>query len=131
MRFQFNITKQRKCRLCSSDLEHVILDLGPTPLSNSFLKTKSEKEFVFPLKVYFCTNCFLVQIQEYENPEKIFLNYPYFSSYSETWLEHCKNYVNMVIEKFGFDTFPANITFLQLFCLSISMILPNCPIDTE
>ena len=103
MRFQFNITKQRKCRLCSSDLEHVILDLGLTPLSNSFLKTKSEKESVFPLKVYFCTNCFLVQIQEYENPEKIFLNYPYFSSYSETWLEHCKNYVNMVIEKFGFD----------------------------
>ncbi len=103
MRFQFNITKQRKCRLCNSDLEHVILDLGLTPLSNSFLKIKSEKESVFPLKVYFCTNCFLVQIQEYENPEKIFLNYPYFSSYSETWLEHCKNYVNMVIEKFGFD----------------------------
>ena len=103
MRFQFNITKQRKCRLCSSDLERVILDLGLTPLSNSFLKTKSEKESVFPLKVYFCINCFLVQIPEYENPEKIFLNYPYFSSYSETWLEHCKNYVNMVIEKFGFD----------------------------
>ena len=103
MRFQFNVMKQSKCRLCSSDLEHVILDLGLTPLSNSFLKIKSEKESVFPLKVYFCTNCFLVQIQEYENPEKIFLNYPYFSSYSETWLEHCKNYVNMVIEKFGFD----------------------------
>ena len=103
MRFQFNIVKQRKCRLCNSYLEHVILDLGPTPLSNSFLKTKSEKEFVFPLKVYFCINCFLVQIPEYENPEKIFSNYPYFSSYSETWLEHCKNYVNMVIEKFGFD----------------------------
>jgi hypothetical protein len=75
------------------------------PLSNAFLKKEmldsSEKKY--PLCVYVCHNCFLVQVPEFEKPENIFNNYPYFSSYSSTWLEHAENYVEMIIKKFGFN----------------------------
>jgi SAM-dependent methyltransferase len=57
----------------------------------------------YPLHVYVCRNCFLVQLEEYVSPESIFTEYAYFSSYSETWLNHAKNYAEMIIERLGLD----------------------------
>jgi SAM-dependent methyltransferase len=93
------------CRFCNELLTKIFVDLGISPLSNAFLKKEmldgSEKKY--PLCAYVCDNCFLVQLPEFEKPENIFKDYAYFSSYSNTWIQHAKNYVNMVIRKFNFD----------------------------
>ncbi len=93
------------CRFCNESLKHVFLDLGKSPLANSFLKKEmlNKSERFFSLCVYVCDKCFLVQLPEYENPENIFGDYAYFSSYSETWLKHAENYVNLMLKKFSFD----------------------------
>jgi len=95
----------RTCRFCNKTTNQIFIELGMLPLSNSFLNSEMihQTESVYPLRVFFCKNCFLVQIEEFETPEKIFTNYAYFSSYSETWLNHAKNYVDMMIEKFGIE----------------------------
>jgi len=94
-----------KCRFCDKSLTHVFVDLGLSPLSNAFLKEEelNDTEPYFPLCVYICDKCFLVQLPEFENPQNIFGNYAYFSSYSETWLNHAKEYVNLMIDRFGFN----------------------------
>ena len=95
------------CRFCKSHLEHVFIDLVNSPASNSFLTKEqlNEPEIFYPLKVYTCHNCFLVQIDEYKKSDAIFNSeYAYFSSYSSTWLQHAKNYTEMMISRFGFDT---------------------------
>ncbi len=93
------------CRFCGKDLKHVFVDLGVSPLANSYLKAKELEvmEPHYPLKVYVCEACFLVQLPEWESPEKIFSDYAYFSSYSETWLKHVKTYTKEMIERFRFD----------------------------
>jgi len=93
------------CRFCNESLKHVFLDLGKSPLANSFLKKEmlNKSERFFPLCVYVCDKCFLVQLPEYENPENIFGNYAYFSSYSDMWLKHAENYVNLILNRFSFD----------------------------
>jgi len=93
------------CRFCNESLKHIFLDLGKSPLSNSFLKKEllNQPEQFYPLCVYVCDKCFLVQLPEYENPENIFGNYAYFSSYSDTWLKHAENYVNNMLNRFSFD----------------------------
>jgi ubiquinone/menaquinone biosynthesis C-methylase UbiE len=92
----------KKCRFCNDELKTTFVNLGTFPLSNSFLDEVSltKKEQFFPLHVFVCDNCFLVQLEEFENPEKIFNNYAYFSSYSETWVIHAKNYVQDMIKQF-------------------------------
>ena len=93
------------CRFCNELLTNIFVDLGTSPLSNAFLKKEmlDNVEKKFPLCAYVCDNCFLVQLPEFEKPENIFEDYAYFSSYSSTWLEHTKNYVSMMIKKFGFN----------------------------
>ena len=93
------------CRFCNQLLTNIFVDLGTSPLSNAFLKKEmlDNVEKKFPLCAYVCDNCFLVQLPEFEKPENIFEDYAYFSSYSCTWLEHAKNYVSMMIKKFGFN----------------------------
>lgn len=88
-----------KCRACEAQLEHSFCDLGMTPLSNAYLsKEQLEKgEMFYPLHAYVCTQCFLVQVKDYELPEKIFQDYAYFSSYSDSWLKHCKEYVDRMV----------------------------------
>jgi len=91
------------CRFCNAALEKVFIDLGLSPLANSYLKhedLKSEEQF-FPLRAYVCGECFLVQLEEWETPENIFGDYAYFSSYSESWLQHAKAYVRRVVDRFG------------------------------
>ena len=90
------------CRFCHSDLKHTFIDFGVSPLANSFIKEKElcKKESFYPLHAYVCSNCFLVQIGEFESPEHIFNEYAYFSSFSDSWLAHAQNYVNMVLHRF-------------------------------
>ena len=91
------------CRFCENSLEHMFVDLGKTPLANSYLTKESdfkiEKEI--PLNALICEKCFLIQVDEYEKPDEIFNNYAYFSSYSTSWLEHTKKFVNDIIKKFN------------------------------
>lgn len=94
------------CRFCQHPLEHSFCDLGMTPLSNSYLNQEQlEKgEPFYPLHAYVCSQCFLVQVKEYELPENIFGDYAYFSSYSESWLKHCEKYVDEIIHKLKLDS---------------------------
>jgi 2-polyprenyl-3-methyl-5-hydroxy-6-metoxy-1,4-benzoquinol methylase len=96
---------EKKCRFCNESLDLTFADLGTSPLSNSFLKkfNLNKKESIFPLHAYVCRNCFLVQLEEFKSPNKIFNEYAYFSSYSETWVTHAKEYVNNIIHRFNFD----------------------------
>ncbi len=96
---------EKKCRFCNESLEVTFADLGVSPLSNSFLKKSdlTKKESLFPLHVYVCNHCFLVQLEEFKSPEKIFNDYAYFSSYSETWINHAREYVNQIIDRFDLD----------------------------
>jgi 2-polyprenyl-3-methyl-5-hydroxy-6-metoxy-1,4-benzoquinol methylase len=84
------------CRFCNTKLKRLLVSLGSSPLSNSFLTEEDlhKMEPHYPLEVYICDNCFLVQLDEFESPEKIFSDYAYYSSYSDTWLKHAKNYVD-------------------------------------
>lgn len=95
-----------KCRACNANLEEPFLSLGNSPLSNSYL-TKDDlhnMEPYYPLELYICPECYLVQLEEFETVKNIFSSdYAYFSSYSESWLQHCKIYTEMVITRFGFD----------------------------
>src|ERR1019366_5073935 len=95
------------CRFCKSLLEHIFIDLNNSPASNSFLTKEqlNEREVFYPLKVYTCTNCFLVQVDEYKKSDAIFnKDYVYFSSYSKDWLAHSKAYVEKMIERFDFNS---------------------------
>lgn len=94
------------CRFCNTQLKHIFVSLGLAPLSNSFLLKEQlkTKERLYPLDVYVCHECFLVQIPEFESPENIFSYYAYFSSYSDTWLKHIKEYTDNMMKQFKFDS---------------------------
>ena len=95
-----------KCRFCKSELSNVFIDLINSPASNSFLTKEelNEPEIFFPLKVYTCHTCFLVQIEEYKKSDAIFDNdYVYFSSYSTSWLAHASRYTEKMISRFNFN----------------------------
>jgi len=90
-----------RCRFCGSPLKHTFVDLGMQPLCESYLGSNqlNQMEPFYPLHTYVCDNCFLVQLEEYVAPEEIFTEYAYFSSYSEAWLKHAENYVEMITDK--------------------------------
>ncbi|MEZ5082521.1 MAG: class I SAM-dependent methyltransferase [Bacteroidales bacterium] len=95
-----------KCRHCKTDLKHVFADLAFSPVSNAMLSQQqlNEPELYFPLKIFTCHNCWLVQVDEMEKADKIFdEEYTYFSSFSTSWLQHAKRYVDMMTERFGFN----------------------------
>lgn len=95
-----------KCRFCDTPLQHSFLDLGVSPLANSYLKANQlhHMEPFYPLHAYVCNSCYLVQLNEFESPENIFGDYAYFSSYSDTLLNHSKEYTDLMITRFGFDS---------------------------
>jgi SAM-dependent methyltransferase len=88
------------CRLCSGNLTHTFVDLGMSPLCESLLDARQvdEMEPYFPLHVFVCKSCFLVQLKQYVGPEAIFNEYAYFSSYSTSWVAHAATYVRMITE---------------------------------
>src|ERR1700722_6022219 len=86
------------CRFCGGDVRHTFLDLGMSPLCESYLSVQQlhEMEAFYPLHVFVCGNCFLVQLREYVKPEIIFSEYDYFSSYSISWVEHARQSCEMI-----------------------------------
>jgi SAM-dependent methyltransferase len=91
------------CRFCNCNLTRTFVDLGMSPLCESFLTAEqlNQMEPFYPLHVYVCEDCLLVQLQEYVRPETIFTEYAYFSSYSDSWLQHAKTYTEMMVERFN------------------------------
>ena len=97
-------THRPRCRFCGAGLSHVFVDLGMTPMANAY-RSASEQDRMepfYPLRAYVCDQCLLVQLEEFETPEQIFgTDYAYFSSYSESWLDHARRYVDDMSERFG------------------------------
>jgi SAM-dependent methyltransferase len=93
------------CRFCGARLEAVFADLGSSPLANTYLTSEhvNAMEPFYPLRALVCGRCFLVQLEEFETPKSIFSDYAYFSSYSSTWLDHCRRYTELAVERFGLD----------------------------
>jgi SAM-dependent methyltransferase len=82
-------------------LEQIVVDLGMSPLCESYVSAEqlNRAEAFYPLVVYLCHNCHLVQIDEYVPPEDIFTEYAYFSSYADSWVQHAKDYTEMIIDR--------------------------------
>lgn len=93
------------CRSCGATVKRTFVDLGRSPLANSFLSAEDigRSEMFYPLHVYVCDNCLLVQLEEFERAENIFRDYLYFSSYSELWLRHCRHYFEQMTKRFSLD----------------------------
>lgn len=91
------------CRGCFSDALESVIDLGHQPLSNAYLTEQqlNEPEVTYPLHPYICTQCWLMQIDQYETPDNIFEDYAYFSSESQHWLNHCQQYVEQITQRFN------------------------------
>jgi len=100
-----NVQKGPTCRFCKAYLYHTLVDLGMSPLCESYLTAEqlNQMEPFYPLRVYVCDKCFLAQLEEYVSPESIFSEYAYFSSYADSWLEHARNYSDLMTERFGID----------------------------
>jgi 2-polyprenyl-3-methyl-5-hydroxy-6-metoxy-1,4-benzoquinol methylase len=93
------------CRFCGAGLHRTFVDLGLSPLCETYPAASdfNRGEKYYPLHVYVCEKCFLVQLEEYESPESIFSDYAYFSSYSDSWLKHSENYCNKMASRFGLN----------------------------
>jgi SAM-dependent methyltransferase len=94
------------CRHCGSPLKHSFCDLGMSPLANSYLTEgqMDQPEIFYPLHAYVCADCLLVQVGEFQPPDSIFNEYAYFSSYSQSWLDHARTYAQEVIPRFSLDS---------------------------
>ena len=109
LRLLFRRTLQRiatrRCRFCGTGLQRTFVDLGLSPLCETY---PSETEFhrgevYYPLHVYVCDHCFLVQLEQYESAENIFSDYAYFSSFSDSWLKHCETYCHKMADRLGLN----------------------------
>jgi SAM-dependent methyltransferase len=91
------------CLFCAEPLRHTFVDLGMSPLCESYLTAGqlNQVESFYPLHVWVCKRCFLVQVEEYVRPEGIFTEYAYFSSYSDSWLDHMRLYADMITARLG------------------------------
>lgn len=100
-----SVKESPKCRFCGAGLKHTFVDLGMSPLCESFLNSDqlNQMEAFYPLHVRVCDKCFLVQLEAYVSPEHIFTEYAYFSSYADTWLKQCEEYTNQVVERFNLN----------------------------
>ena len=89
------------CKFCGHPLQHTFADLGIQPFCESYLGTNQLNlmEPFYPIHVYFCDNCQLVQLEESIKPEELFNNYAYFSSQSKGWMKHIENYAKMIVAK--------------------------------
>lgn len=93
-----------KCRHCGHELSQAFLDLGCAPPSNAYLSTAelNAPEVFYPLRLMVCENCYLVQTEDYAGREALFnKDYAYFSSFSQSWLEHAQHYVAEMIARFA------------------------------
>lgn len=91
-----------KCRFCEAPLQHTLVDLGMSPLCESYVSAEraNQMEPFYPLHVFVCERCFLAQLDEFVSPAEIFTEYAYFSSFADSWVEHARQYAEMMIERF-------------------------------
>ena len=91
------------CRFCGAELRDRVVDLGMSPLCESFLTAEhvDTMEPFYPLHAWVCERCLLVQINDYVRAEEIFTEYAYYSSFSSSWLDHAKTYVEAMTERLG------------------------------
>ena len=95
-----------RCRHCDHVLEHSMIDLGMSPLCEDFLRAEelNAMERFYPLHVFVCDRCWLVQAADFSSNEEIFdEDYGYFSSYSTSWLAHARRYVDEMVERLSLD----------------------------
>ena len=97
--------KEVRCHNCAEPLKDTFVDLGMSPLCQEVVKPEQlgRGEHFYPLHAYICRNCFLVQVAEYASPEMIYADYRYFSSYSDSWLKHASDYVDLMINDYGIN----------------------------
>jgi len=102
-----------RCRFCGGPLEHTFVDLGMSPLCESYVPADrvSAMEPFYPLHAKVCESCLLVQLEAFVTASDIFSEYAYFSSYSDSWVAHAAKYVEMATERFGLD---ANSLVMEL-----------------
>jgi hypothetical protein len=95
-----------QCRFCDAPLGHTFVDLGMSPLCESYVHAdrRNEMEAYYPLHVFVCERCFLVQLDEFVSPQQIFTEYAYFSSYANSWVEHARQYAEMMTQRFNLDS---------------------------
>ncbi len=95
----------KTCRFCNAGLQRTFVDLGMSPLCETYPAQDqwNQGEMYYPLHVYVCDKCWLVQLEEYESPENIFSDYAYFASYSDSWLKHCEKYCNEMKDRFSLN----------------------------
>jgi hypothetical protein len=92
------------CRNCGAVLQHTFVDLGASPLANSYVEASAvDMEPFYPLHVFVCEGCFLVQLPAVTRAENIFVDYAYFSSFSKSVLDHARDYVAMAVDRFNLD----------------------------
>ena len=92
------------CRFCGEQLNQQMIDLGVAPPSNAYLNSEDlhKPELFFPLRVFVCHHCWLVQTEDYAQADELFRpDYAYFSSTSKSWLDHAAQYVEEITEKLG------------------------------
>lgn len=94
-----NQQKKHICHFCGESLKDKFIDLGASPLANGYLSIEQYNvgEVHYPLCVYVCSQCKLVQLEEFESPTDIFSDYAYYSSFSQSWLDHAKTYAEHMI----------------------------------
>jgi hypothetical protein len=93
------------CRFCGAPLTDTVVDLGMSPLCESYLRADqlNAMEPFYPLHVHVCRTCWLVQLEQYVSAEHIFSEYAYFSSFADTWVQHAREYTEKMIDRFGLD----------------------------
>ena len=96
---------QYSCRLCDASVTTTFVDLGMSPLCESYVPAENldSAEVFYPLHVRLCDSCLLVQLPAYVPGEDIFSDYAYFSSYSDSWVAHAKRYADAMIDRLGLD----------------------------
>jgi len=93
---------EQVCRSCGSRIHNSFVDLGMSPLCESFVRPaeSEQSESFYPLHPRICENCFLVQLPQFVAPKDIFGEYAYFSSYSDSWVEHMRSYCDSAVARF-------------------------------
>lgn len=97
------INTESKCRFCNTTLVHSVIDLGMSPLCQKHIKPEhaNDMEKFYPLHAFICEHCWLMQLEQFATPDEIFADdYAYFSSYSESWLEHVRKYADQMTSRF-------------------------------
>jgi SAM-dependent methyltransferase len=99
-----DLVRHSACRLCGAPLRVTFADLGMSPVANEYVKGPNDAERIYPLHAYVCESCLMVQLGTVVDQEVVFSpEYAYFSSYSDSWVDHARRYVEMMVERFGYS----------------------------